>query len=703
MNMDKDTTASPRGVDKLLTCIAAGFDKVSPHSTTSTSSSAGSSKGHSDRPSKRRSELFTLPRFHGTSYSRFFDFRNNLTSMPYTLGDHAEYLHLMKEDDVDYCDVTYLLVDSGIPRLAKDYPSPIPPGKLTTLYFGLERTFRKVLPNDGDGKDLESWEPIPVRTMTFRIRPDTESGKVIDALKFAVEDREEPCVILKRQDGHFQCAVIPNYGAPYLVDAQLCVARTSVLERQLLLRVYHTTDDEEACMEVERLRSQEHLQPPDYRDDQNSKDKASCEGEKVANGQKPYGMYAMNLYLKEASSLLQSIRSISKTNDATNPLDVPSPKKTIKETFAYMLENHESVPSVQECYSNTDQPCFPSLSSDDSLILQFSWPLLLSMWIGLIKSQAAFHTLERIPMVSPVVLDSLYQSQIRQLSRDAMLGDLELKTEELRKQERRAENIYENFLLVLELAWQKYDLPIPQPLPPRNDFETVESSRSTSSYSVLILALIACNQKEYDDNDNPESVVDDVVGKVFAAFADQDEKEKQQCLNDRHAEIMKRIMNLEIHQRDLLAQLENPETPHLCKFAKEFCQKAQAATNTKGRINRLITPKVPLLELSTTRETCYITATRMLIVPNGMFAHTTLLDLKAVEFEVTCITNPTYLHILNDQGEIIYKYRPPINISQLKLFLETLKVMETAARRLSKQESDVSQLRFQVHRSTQKN
>ena len=632
----------------------------------------------------------------------------------YTLGDHAEYLHLRKEHGVVYvCDVGTLLVHSRIPYLVKEYPSPIPNNQLTALFSGLDPVFSKQAQaqalghgemhanannynknsnNNNKNHNTRNNHPpeiLPVRTLAFRIRPDIKTSVILDAIQKAVDDTQEPFVRRKRENGHFQC-VVAHPEAPYILDAQLCTAMTSALERQLLVRIYHVNEDQQAALEVLRMQSSPKMYTHHvgYADDVEIQPSA-IHLDTVTKLQGGSSMHDLNLCLKETSSLLQWIHTIAKSHDRINPLDTPSPRKTIKETSSYLLSNFHSAPSVQQ-YSSTknDEPCFPSLSTEDASILQSSWPLLLNIWMGLVSSNAAFHSLDDLPLAHPLVMDSLYLYQIRQLARDPGRDEHERMAEQWEQHASRAELAHENFLALIEPVWKHYQLSELQPLPtPRLAGLYTFSAATNMSLeddATLALALMASNQVICSHSAQatattyttpPESIVDEMARNVFAALREQDEKDQQRYLKEKNTEIMKRLVEIQSRQRELLAELDDPENLQLRQAAKEFSSLARQAKNVKGRMDRVIPTKVPLLELQTTRLACYITPIRMLMVGKGMFAQTNVFDLKAVEFHVVQILQTNYLHVIDKEGEVIYKYRPPIDAQNLKVFLDTLKAL----------------------------
>ena len=99
-------------------------------------------------------------------------------------------------------------------------------------------------------------EPLPVRTVSIRVRPDVLCGAIMDAAYHAFEVLPSECTthFIKRQGGHLRGAVyVPKSQLAYVVDVQLCTQKNETLERRLLLRFYHIQDDPDALHELGQI------------------------------------------------------------------------------------------------------------------------------------------------------------------------------------------------------------------------------------------------------------------------------------------------------------------------------------------------------------------------------------------------------------------------------------------------------------------
>jgi hypothetical protein len=109
-------------------------------------------------------------------------------------------------------------------------------------------------------------EPLPVRTISIRVRPDVLCGAIMDAAHHAFQILPSDCTthIIKRQGAHLRGAVyLPNQQLAYVVDVQLCTQKNDDLERRLLLRFYHIQDDPDALHELGQILHRRQQQQPE--------------------------------------------------------------------------------------------------------------------------------------------------------------------------------------------------------------------------------------------------------------------------------------------------------------------------------------------------------------------------------------------------------------------------------------------------------
>jgi hypothetical protein len=550
----------------------------------------------------------------------------------YTLGDHEEYLQIRTEKNgFRYCDVSNYFVQSSIPRLVKDYISPLSQDQLKQLYSG-------IVPSMNDSLDKE---PLPVRTLCFRIRPDVEIGEVMDVVQRVFEGKRNniKSSVLKRQGGHFQCAVA-HASAPFFLDAQLCTTKSDNMERQLVLRIHHVQDHAEAFVEVENMRTER----------------------KATDEESP--SFTINRVLKEASSLLQLISSTQKDNAFVD----------VDGCSLFLQQNYQKGKSVKA--GGTTEHVFPALSSEDFSILQSSLPHCLLIWKGLLHSTCAFHTLVDIPLGE--CFNTMYLSQIRQLSRETMLEELRMVKTEIDENAEHVEDEYSNFTEMLESTFKRYTtIDLSETILPRVSLTEFPSSKCPPGFCI---AAATISNSVAVDPANPASAADQTVRQIYAAFSNLDDKEQRGYLKNLNMEMMARCAQIQGHYEELLGQIEDPKLPSVVAATESFYNFTRQAANHKGRVERFLTwrSKVPLLDFKTSSGQCFITATRILVIKEGAFCNTFLFDLRAVEFEVP---SPGCVQITrNGNGEVLHKFRSSMDANKVKRFLYTLKSLEASRR-----------------------
>ena len=284
----------------------------------------------------------------------------------YTLQDYADYLQLKRERTGKwyYCDMTAKLLPSVLSDsssnlnsnsnsavdtndLVKDYCLPIPFRKLKRLYGGLvfydvwegkkmqhrqsvevqkilrrqSLTHAPTTPEEplepikvnGDNKSNKIEEPLPVRTISIRVRPDVLCGAIMDAAHNAFEVLSDTCTthIIKRQGAHLRGAVyLPKKQLAFVVDAQICTQKSDSLERRLLLRFYHIQDDPDALFELgqilQRKLREESKKPPATPESNNTATTLSSSSEGDDEKNENAG------HLKQTCSLIQRLMAAEK-------------------------------------------------------------------------------------------------------------------------------------------------------------------------------------------------------------------------------------------------------------------------------------------------------------------------------------------------------------------------------------------------------
>lgn len=591
-----------------------------------------------------------------------------LEESTYTLGDHAEYLSIKRDiGGHDYCDMGHLLVESRVPKLVRDFCSPLPYERINALYYGLDTPPRRDEP-----------EALPVRTLTFRLRPDIMSGVVLDAVQEACEGCQENLIqILKKGPGSIVCLILPQAemgsAPPFMVDAHICTSRSGEMERELLLRIFHALEvgsndgttkkgkGGKSKSEASTQRPEDHFGLDENQDlliPFNLHLKDACaflqhvdEQKKKLTKQFKQNQKQQQQKTRGSSSSFRGLTGATTTTphivDNTNAYELSSPRETPKASTAFFAGNYEPTFSVQlvKELKTVHTALFPSLNTEDWSLIQYSWPTLSKVWRQLSIHNCVFHTIETIPLVDEEdgdagpVLDLHYTTQIRQLSREGMLEEVRSSFNDLQGNLVDMEDSYANFLLMLRRTWKRFNIANYEETNKRSPKLMLPLQVCPPGYTIL--AAMACKyaQSDDDDPDNIAGLCDDAVRKVYKTFCSQDDHLARKHLKEANNAVMKRLVEIQKTQMTLVNELESH--PNTQAAAREFCKLARKATNTKGRVERLILAKVPLLEFEIIGGKCQITSSAMLCVTEGVFGTKyNYFDLKAIQLEIrneTCL------------------------------------------------------------------
>ena len=169
-------------------------------------------------------------------------------------------------------------------------------------------------------------EPLPVRTITVRVRPDVLCGAIMDAAAHAFEILPSDCTthIIKRQGGHLRGAVyLPKEQLAYVADIQLCTQKNDVLERRLLLRFYHIQDDPDALTELAQIlhRKQQQETERNTQSTTNENDYSSTMPGSENNDVMAKERSIANRHLKQTCSLIQRLMAADKQKGGVKKMD----------------------------------------------------------------------------------------------------------------------------------------------------------------------------------------------------------------------------------------------------------------------------------------------------------------------------------------------------------------------------------------------
>lgn len=563
----------------------------------------------------------------------------SVTASAYTLGDHMEYLHIHQDaGGHHYVDVSHLLSDSV--HIVKDFCSPIPKHRLEKLFYGINET-----------KDELKQVSLPVRTMTMRLAPHVMTSVILDAVQDACHHQSQwTPQVLKRLLGHFQCLMVPSTDdaddVAFLLDVRICTCKTGILDRQLLLQVFYAADHKPSKPQSPRQIREEAIRS--IRSAQNL-------------------MIPMNLHLRGAASYLQYC---SKNCSGKSPMELPCPKDSPKASTAFFMGCFEPTFSVQLVTNPLlvlPNQMYPSLNSEDWSLLQSSWTLISSIWRALMEHQCLFVASEG----PRIVLDLHYCSQIRQISRNNMLAELQNNLQELQTNLQRMERSYQVSLRICQRACKKYFLPKVVEL--TNPSPQVNGPSSVPPVGYMKIAQIILEKVVPKDTQSGLTACDQSVANVYKTFCSQDEYDARKHLQDTNATVMARLVEIQNAQQEMIQFIERH--PNTQTAAKQFAKAARNATNTKGRVARLLLARVPLMEFDLINGKCQITASNMLCSHDRLLGQEWILvDLVAIDFQML---SPNCLAILSKTGETIIKLHTSTDIPSLMIFIKTLQTLQT--------------------------
>ena len=676
----------------------------------------------------------------------------------YTLQDHAEHLGLRTEKMGGwyYCDMSRFLqpdTEAECQDLVKDYALPIPFRKLKRLYSGIvyhhvqsikapkelstpARMFASPPPKplgssnatpvkvrpiqqsshstpDASGvteslpsqAPVHQEEPLPVRTVAIRIRPDVLVGAVMDSIHHAFEVLPRNCVshILKRQGGHFRAAVyVTSKALAYVADAQLCTQKNDDLERRLVIRFYHIQDDPEAMQELGQVLHQ----TKSMQDRKNPGSLSLLEAGSTSIADE---------HMKQACSLIQRLMAAQQQGGAgkMEPKHQMSwlglkgnafaTEDALKNAVGVHLEsNYKPCPSVREenkkATPTIRKLTLPSLSEKDFPLMHISWELTSCVMEELDTRDCSYNTLATLAFGRFPALNSLdihYCSQLRRLSRESMINNLLRSAKDLEDYAKGAEYSCAVCIALLQPMLSRYGmapLDLPQAFKSLQEYPLNFTSPQAACPPWGQLVLEADNQiqaKTPTGDIDPDTA----VKLVYDAFTKQDDDEQAARLGRKNAQIMDRLAILQSHQRALVQTLKDAYvvSEKAAKEATIFLKYARNAVN-EGRPGHpgSITPEVPLLTFTishgaSSSGTCFVSASQMLFVSSYIplvgSKRSTLFDLDQVRFQVDESVPPSLLNpfpntvnvVLNNNNEILLRFRPAISPVRLGKLLAVIK------------------------------
>jgi hypothetical protein len=583
----------------------------------------------------------------------------------------------------EYC---VAMSDSQLHHLFVGLPDPRKTQQLTdhqTSASSMPHQSTVQSPSNSKLKPRDIMMPLPVRTVVIRIRPDVLCGAVMEGAHHALMIMD--ATVTKRQGGHCQavvkgarCTVDESHEIfypPFFVDIRLATHKSDHCERVLLVRIYHASeddnDDEKSSPSKEDLflsQQDEWLDTP--------------VDEKPA------------LHLRESCALIQHIEAPELVKKIPWPGGHGSQSEMQAVVSQHLVEHYRACPSAK-----SGKVTLPALNAEDFLVIRSSWRLVQLLWEELETRDLSYTTLSTTrfgSFPSLPTLDVHYCSQVRRISRDAMIVQLMKSAGELEQFAREAELACANMITLLKPTFKAYEVDAPSlPTPKllteyKLDYTVSKESFGTKVQHALNeiqawTAEVSNAGPIFQSSIEPRNPTDfwdsfDMAARavqlVLEAFHKQHDDEQSARLIRKNSQVMDRLSKMQAHQKLSIQTLENCASwsPKAAKAAKNFGLRSGGP------------PEVPLLKLSIVvgRSTgiCSVTANRIMfstqLIPVVGGYTTMIFQLKDVEFHLkessTSILNPLPSVIsIHQNGRDVYSFRPSISGARLKSFLDVVK------------------------------
>jgi hypothetical protein len=597
---------------------------------------------------------------------------------PYTLGDHIRHVHLKSEElpsssgktrtRYHYCDMTQHFVQEAqqrklVQNVVKEYCRPFSSfAELQDMWVGMDRIEQSA---------SQTKEPLAFRTLSIRIRPDCVNETVMESIETAFRVVHHTHRIEMQRTGQLFQAIGADGTVPYLINAQLCMSKYMTLDRQLIIRFYHTSD---IMLMEEDLQIVGGLPP---------------QKSPLAQGRIP-----ANTQLQEACALVQLLASSASTTEET-----PAPCPTQAETSEHLRSNHmESSWSVQEenlrgMKAQPRRALFPSLSSVDYCGMQESYPLIFRIFSELELAKCTYNTLAaedtcRFGMrPCHPTFDKHYCSQLSQISQQRMLLELQQAVEDADRYLHETNNQYNDFVRLVDFALRKCFLLLPAEntmddenmnapikLPHHPDFPW---SNNVTKALQDVTKQFMDDQIHHIRHDALKAkkislaFVQDCVQHVFQAFCTADDQDQQTFLKEINKKNMLHLMERQKYLRHVVTTITKAKTPQAVVVSDHWYEIAQKATNRQGQPNS-IERQVPLLEFETFSGTGCVTASSLILTSKIAFlTKVAAFDLQKVD--VLSSRNAMTKMSVSINGKKVYGFNPSVGADELVAFLQVLR------------------------------
>lgn len=669
--------------------------------------------------------------------------RHRYNPMPYTIHDHQRALILRKEqhggwysvgigrhfgitapktmatstesdDTLSPMDVNALYDDA-----VREYCLSIPAPTLQKLFVGIpdrnvstsstaidENGVSKSAPQCKDSIDVSSISPpLPVRTITMRIRPDVLCGAVMEVVHHAFSELH--LRVTKRQGGHIQ-GVVTRKAPPsvtlenaydstfFMVDVRLVTSKSETCDRVLLIRIYHYNHN--ANEDIPDGIKTTPSTTDDAVADETSPDTSNdilCENNVSIN---------IALHLREASALIQIMESSKDVKKriihGTSGVVDLSHDGMMNTVSKHLLANYRACPSVVDAGIT-----LPSLNAEDFAIVLASGSLIQLIWDEIDTRDLAYITLRSSrfgSFPSLPTLDVHYCSQLRRISREAMTTQLIQSASELEQYAREAELACANMITLLKPTFAVYGIEAPQLPKPKQlteyPFDFIPSQISCPPWGVKVQHAMNeiqawtgdANRADAPDcqffstsqstqyGDRSIEMANAAVKLILDAFQKQDDDEQSARLGRKNVQVMDRLAKMQAHELLSIQTIQN------CYNISDKAMLAAQNFHAKCGIR-----EVPLLKwtimVGRSTGTCTITANHILfvtkLIPVLGGNKTDVFNVDDVDLIIddnvsatATILNPlpTIIYVKQNR-RTVYTFRPSMGASRLMSFFNVVK------------------------------
>jgi hypothetical protein len=587
--------------------------------------------------------------------------RGETHNQDYTLYDHYKSLKLEEVKGFGFfCDKSHFF--KAQPLDCREFCQPIPDKKLASLYYGLT-------------DDKES--TLPFRTVAYRIRPDSQCNLVIDSVcnAIAASSKDNNINLLRRQGGHLRAVVVNEYG-PFVVDAQMCIARSRDLQRQLLMRMYYATPKEIA--EAGVFLSED------------------CRKDKMFERLLRDKAFPANNHLKEACSLVQMMNRLGISGDRES-LEKPFPtaanrSSTVASSNLRSKFTRSSSVRMKRGRNlfRKSTPLLPALSQDDWLVLQSSWSLCENVFEGF-ASIYAFSSLCSKPLDRDIeipCLDQRYCMDLFRLSAEEMLIDLEQAKANLQYHEKKGKYVSDVFKNITKPMFELYDIESIEKVPATDldsfDLSAVDLEEEDNGSHVFVsLATKAILSSKILDNErttmeSESEIADDAVHIVNKAFQSYHCGIQSKLMKAASNEVQNTLYHHKFCIQEIYRRLQRTyrSSNVAIEESNNFLELVQEAKNLRTEGNEFSI--APFLKCQIQGGECYITETHILLFTNKLFQQPRIVEMfkssSALVFALADIdvqvVFDSYLQISAKLGKGVIQFSPiSVDVEQMNLFI----------------------------------